>query len=61
MVFFWNSIISGQILAGPSHHLDPQNVAFWKGIPKFSGKSRLVKYYSIWPDCSLGEYSPMDP
>ena len=21
------------------------------GTPKISGKSRLVKYYSIWPDC----------
>ena len=23
------------------------------GTPKISGKSRLVKYYSIWPDISV--------
>ena len=27
------------------------SVAFWEGkSPAISGKSRLVKYYSIWPD-----------
>ena len=30
----------------------PQKVAFWKGDLIISGKSRLVKYYSIWPDLS---------
>ena len=25
----------------------PQNVAFWKGNPRISGKSRLVKYYNL--------------
>ena len=25
-----------------------------KGIPLFQGKSRLVKYYSIWPDLLYG-------
>ena len=28
-----------------SHDLGPQKVAFWKGNPLISGKSRLVKYY----------------
>ena len=31
----------------------PKNVAFWfreMGNPAISGKSRLVKYYVIWPD-----------
>ena len=47
---------SGQIIA-TSHELGPQKVAFWKGNPRLfqdiSGKSRLVKYYSIWADYSL--------
>ena len=31
--------------------LGPQKVAFWKGNGSpYSGNSRLVKYYSIWPD-----------
>ena len=32
--------------------ISPQMVVKSKGNPRlFSGKSRLVKYYSIWPDC----------
>ena len=42
-------IRSGQIVAA-SHDLTPILLAFWKGNPLISGKSRLVKYYSIWPD-----------
>ena len=30
--------------------ISPKKVAFWKGNPLISGKSRLVKYDSIWPD-----------
>ena len=37
---------SGQIIA-TSHDLGPQKVAFWKGNPLISGKSRLVKYYNL--------------
>ena len=34
-----------------SHHLGPQKLAFFQGNPIISGKSRLVKYYTvIWPD-----------
>ena len=40
--------ISGQIIA-TSHDLTP-NGGDCKGNPLISGKSRLVKYYSIWPD-----------
>ena len=40
---------TGQIIA-TSHDLGPQKVAFWKGNPLISGKSRLVKYIIIWPD-----------
>ena len=47
--FFQKSIHSGQIIA-TSHDLGPQKVAFRKGNPLISGKSRLVKYYSIWLD-----------
>ena len=48
--YFTFPIISGQIIA-TSHDLGPQKVAFWKGNGTLiSGKSRLVKYYSIWPD-----------
>ena len=44
---------SGQIIA-TTHDLRPQKVAFWKGNgTPFQGKSRLVKYYSIWPDPNL--------
>ena len=31
----------------------PQKVADEGNSPAISGKSRLVKYYSIWPDMSL--------
>ena len=40
---------SGQIIA-TSHDLGSQKAAFGRETPKVSGKSRLVKYYSIWPD-----------
>ena len=38
---------SGQIRS--RHHTTdfPQNVAFWKGNPLISEKSRLVKYYNL--------------
>ena len=39
-------VCHGQIIA-TSHDLGPQEVAFWKGIPLISGKSRLVKYYNL--------------
>ena len=45
--FLW--IPSDQISSRPHTTDFPQNVAFWKGNPLISGKSRLVKY-SIWPD-----------
>ena len=32
---------------GTSHDRKLQKVAFWKGIPFISGKSRLVKYYNL--------------
>ena len=38
------------IIFATSHDLAPQKVALWKGNPSISGKPRLVKYYSIWPD-----------
>ena len=47
MVVFFEAKIyieTGQIIA-TSHDLGHQKVAFWKGIPLISGKSRLVKYY----------------
>ena len=37
---------TGQIIA-TSHDLGPQKVAFWKGNPLISAKSRLVKYYNL--------------
>ena len=40
-----------------SHEFSPRKVAFWKGDPLISGKSRLVKYYSIWPDRMVVESS----
>ena len=47
----WVPCSSGQIIA-TSHDLGPQKVAFWKGngTPAIWGKSRLMKYYSIWPE-----------
>ena len=46
---WWDSrwIVYGQIIA-TSHDLGPQKVAFWKGNPLISGKSRLVEYDQIW-------------
>ena len=44
---------SGQIRSRPhTGPWAPKKVAVWKGngTPAISGKSRLVKYYSIWPD-----------
>ena len=35
------------IYIATSHDLGPQNVAFWKGNPLISGKSRLVKYCNL--------------
>ena len=45
-------IISGQISLRPHTTDFPQMVVNSKGngTPKLSGKSRLVKYYSIGPD-----------
>ena len=40
--------ISGQIIA-TSHEFWAHKLWFSKGIPLISGKSRLVKYYIIWP------------
>ena len=37
---------SGQSIA-TSHDLGPQKVAFWKGNPFISEKSRLVKYDNL--------------
>ena len=51
--FLWSSVYHGQIISRPHTTDFPQKVAFvWKGngTPKISGKSRLVKYYFIWPD-----------
>ena len=39
--------LSGQIIATSRTDLGPQKVAFWKGNPLISGKSRLVKYYNL--------------
>ena len=38
--------------------LGPQKVAFWKGNPLISGKSRLVKYYNLARDYSQGFVHP---
>ena len=40
---------SGQIIT-ISHDLTPKCSLVSKGNPLISGKSRLVKYYSIWPE-----------
>ncbi len=48
----WKSLVvtgaikSGQIIA-TSTTIFFQKVAFWKGNPLISGKSRLVKYYNL--------------
>ena len=47
------SNIFGQISSRPHTTDFPQKVANWKGNPLISGKSRLVKYYSIWTDIYL--------
>ena len=45
----WKSDGSGQFIT-TSQEFSPQMVVKSKGNPLISGKSRLVKYYSIWPD-----------
>ena len=49
---------SGEIIA-TSPDLGPQKVAFWKGHPLISGKSRLVKYFNLarWMDRN-GDFQP---
>ncbi len=42
--------ISGQIIATENTTDFPQMVVIVREIPLISGFSRLVKYYSIWPD-----------
>ena len=54
MVFDFQGIyhryhLSGQIIA-TSHDLTPKGSFLEGKSPAISGKSRLVKYYSIWPD-----------
>ena len=41
---------SGQISSRPHTTEKPPKWWFSKGNPLISGKSRLVKYYSIWPE-----------
>ena len=43
-------ITAGQIIA-TSHYLTP-NGGLVRETRLFQGKSRLVKYYSVWPDYS---------
>ena len=46
------SLLSGQIIA-TSHDRFPPKGSFLEGkSPAISGKPRLVKYYSIWPELS---------
>ena len=49
---------SGQISSRPHTTDFPQKVAFRKGngTPYFTKKSKLVKYYSIWPELILWEW-----
>ena len=44
---------SGQISSRPHTFPSPQKVAKVREIPKISGKSRLEKYYSIWPETMI--------
>ena len=44
------SIWSGQIIATSHGSLTPKGSVLKGKSPEISGKSRLVKYYSIWPD-----------
>ena len=50
-VHFWSN------LSDRKHDLGPQKVAFRKGNPLTSGKSRLLKYDSIWRDPSITSHS----
>ena len=45
----WSEIKSGSNFIATSHHLGPQNVAFWKGNPLFQGN---LGWWTrpIWPD-----------
>ena len=43
-ISFNQDLPSGQNIASDLKRPGPQNVAFWKGNPLISGKSRLVKY-----------------
>ena len=56
---FWSNYISRP------HPTDfPQKVAFWKGHPLISGKSRLVKKYNLarsFPSQSLKGFVFFDP
>ena len=48
------TIITGESMFATSHGFfpHPKRKLIWmgNGTPAFSGKSRLVKYYSIWPE-----------
>ncbi len=44
--------IAGQIIPRPkTRPISPQKVAFWKGNPLISGKSRLANYYNLARYC----------
>ena len=46
------SMESGIIIATSHDRWDPPNGGLVREMgPLISGKNRLVKYYSIWPDC----------
>ena len=47
------AITSGQISSRPHTTDFPQMVVIVREILAISGKSRLVKYYSIWPDVRI--------
>ncbi len=48
----------GHIFSDLTPLFGPLKVAIWKGIPLISGKSRLLKYYSIWPESYVFLSSP---
>ena len=54
-MFVYQRVHSGQISSRPhTTEKSPQKAAVWfrEMGPLISGTSRLVKYYSIWPDTS---------
>ena len=54
-----NFIQAGQIIA-TSHEMGPQKVAEEGKSSAISGKSRLVKYYSIAPNHLMFDWPPVD-